>query len=242
MKKGIKKISIEIMSAILVFSAMTVMPASSYAGSSVANPKATAVIASSCQISAQNLAFGNLVLPLSAQSASSTMSVLCSKNASYTIALAYGGVYGTGTNGDYWVHEGCPKSCNSNYNWYYEYNSAGQIINEQQYPNGPIINGATTTTIPGATYNSSNGTYTVGTTYAYGEMIGVASGDHVAYAISVPGNSAAIWNTGNTNYTATGTGATQTLPINGKLVPAQSSSTYPTPDYYMDTVTATITY
>lgn len=242
MGKRIKKISIEIMSAMLMFSGITIMPASTYAGTSTANPKATATISSSCQIAAQNLNFGNLVLPLSAQSASSSMTVLCSKNASYTVALAYGGVYGAGTNGDYWVHEGCIKACNNGYNWYYEYNAAGQIINEQQYANGPIVNGATTATIPGATLNPSTGTYTVGTSYAYGEMIGVASGDHVAYAISVPGNSAAIWNTGNSNYTTTGTGATQTLPINGTLVPAQSSSTYPTPDYYMDTVTATITY
>lgn len=212
------------------------------AATSTATPKATATISSSCQISAQNVSFGNLVLPLSAQSASSNMTVLCSKNAPYTVALAYGGVYGAGTNGDYWVHEGCPKACNNNYNWYYEYNASGTIINEQQYANGPVINGATTATIPGATLNTTTGTYTVGTSYNYGLMIGVASGDHVGYSIAVPNNPSQVWNTGNYNYAGTGNGVSQTLPINATIIPGQSTSTYPTPDYYLDTVTATVNF
>lgn len=213
------------------------------AATSTAQPKATATVAAECTIAAQNVNFGNLVLPLSSQSASSNMTVLCSKNAPYTVALAYGGIYGAGTNGDYWVHEGCPQTCTPYYNWYYEYNSAGQVINEQQYAND---DGAGLSLpdekIPGATYNASTGTFVVGTTYAYGEMTGVANGDHVAYSISVPGNSAQVWNTGNSNYAGTGTGLSQTLPINATIVPSQSSGIYPTPDYYLDTVTATINF
>jgi spore coat protein U-like protein len=213
------------------------------AASSTAQPKATATLSAECTISAQNVNFGNLVLPLSAQTASSNMTVLCSNKASYTVALAYGGIYGAGTNGDYWVHEGCPQACATDYNWYYEYNSSGQVIAQQQFANDE---GAglylPNEQIPGATYNASTGTFVVGTVYAYGEMTGVAKGDHVAYSISVPGNSSQIWNTGNSNYAGTGNGVSQSLPINATLVPSQSSSTYPSPDYYMDTVTATVNF
>lgn len=68
-------------------------------GSITATTKASATLASVCTISAQNVNFGTLNLPISNQSATSSMSVQCTKGSSYTIALAYGGVYGTGNSG-----------------------------------------------------------------------------------------------------------------------------------------------
>lgn len=203
---------------------------SAQAATSVANPKATATISSSCQISAQNLSFGALVLPVSAQSASSSMSVLCSKNAPYTIGLAYGGIYGKGTaSGDYYVSQ--YAQTHSLY-WYEHYSSTGVdegSVYMTSIPSGYAYNGSA--------YVNTNQTY-----YTYGLMSGVASGDTIGYSIQVPGNPAQVWNAGNSSYAGTGSGATQTLPVVGKLVPAQSSSTYPTPDAYMDTVTATVSF
>lgn len=72
-----------------------IVPNISFAGTASASTQAKATLSAVCTISAQNLSFGNLVLPISAQTASSSMSVLCSKNANYTVGLAYGGVYGT---------------------------------------------------------------------------------------------------------------------------------------------------
>jgi spore coat protein U-like protein len=208
------------------------------AGTSTANPKATAVISSSCQISAQNLAFGNLVLPISAQSASSTMTVLCSKNAAYTIGLAYGGVYGTTsqnvtatynltgyTSGNGYTYQTCLYSATYDGNTYTK--SVGN--------NGNAPWGYCPTT---------SGTKVISTAsvYTYGKMIGVAKGDNVAYSIQVPNQPSQIWNAGNYNYTGTGTGLNQTLPVVGTLVPAQTSNNYPSPDMYVDTVTATVSF
>jgi spore coat protein U-like protein len=221
------------------------VPQDGYAGSTSASNQATATVAATCTISAQNLSFGNLVLPVSAQSASTSMSVLCSKNHPYTVGLAYGGVYGQGgvTSGDYWTTGGGAGGCSRsacNYEiTYTEYNSSGTQINSVNY----TWAGGATPTPPNTTYNSVNGEYVSNTTvgYAYGKMIGVSSGDSVAYSIAVPNNPGQIWNAGESSYSSTGTGAAQTIPVVGTLVPSQSGS-YPTPDTYMDTVTATVNF
>lgn len=197
------------------------LPNISFAGSVSASNQATATLAAECTISAQDLAFGNLVLPLSAQSASSSMTVLCSKNHAYTIGLAYGGAYGKGSVTVATEPDG------------YDYGT-------KQYICSYSANGVS------GTFEQSSimcpGSYTVGVSYTYGKMIGVSSGDSIGYSIQVPGSPSKVWNTGESSYADTGTGVSQTIPVVGTLVPAQSSSTYPTPDYYMDTVTATVNF
>lgn len=221
------------------------------AGSTTASTQATATVSSACTISAQNLSFGNLVLPLSAQNASTSMSVLCSKSHSYTIGLAYGGVYGTGTgDGSYWEVVGCstqhvagitPPSC-ANYDiWWYEFSAAGTQIGSQQlyWPSSQAPTGVTGYS---GTSTPLGTKFALGTGYGYGKMIGVAKGDSVAYSIQVPGNASLIWNAGESSYTATGTGAAQSIPVVGTIVPSQSGSAYPTPDMYLDTVTTTVSF
>jgi spore coat protein U-like protein len=194
------------------------------AGTSATATQATATLSSSCTIVAQNLNFGALVLPLSAQSASTSMNVLCSKNHAYTVGLAYGGVYGQGASIN------LPLTVNSGRNGY-AYCVYSETINGQLYQ---------TSTNYGQTCASSIA-YNI-PSYAYGKMIGSAKGDNVAYSIQVPGQPGQIWNAGNYTYNSTGTGASQTIPVVGTLVPGQSGSSYPTPDTYMDTVTATVNF
>jgi spore coat protein U-like protein len=192
---------------------------SAQAGTSNASTNATATISSSCQIAAQNLNFGALVLPLSSQSTSTNMTVMCSKKATYTIGLAYGGVYGQGGQSSTIALTSGGKVTGGSacyYGSYYEY----------QY---------------GSPYCASSITVT-STVYAYGKMIGAAKGDTVGYSIQVPNNPGQIWNAGNSTYSSTGTGVSQTIPVVGTLVPGQSGSLYPTPDSYLDTVTATINF
>jgi spore coat protein U-like protein len=214
--------------ALSLVSALCGLPCTfSYAtGSSAANVQSTATISSVCTIAAQNLSFGNLVLPLSAQSASTSMSVLCSNKASYTVGLTYGGVYGTGG------VVALPLTGVSGANGY------------ALCTYSAVVNG---TTVTRQTNNSQNCyttpslNYTV-PSYAYGKMIGSASGDNVAYSIQVPDQPTKVWNAGNSSYTATGTGVSQTLPVVGTIVPSQSGSNYPTPDTYSDTVVATVSF
>lgn len=216
--------------SMLVFSLCAVMmtqPMTAKAGSQSAQTQANAIISATCVITAKNLNFGALTLPLSGQSASTSMNVQCSKNAAYTIGLAYGGVYGTGgvsgtlpntAGGKVTGGAGCTYSGYIN----------GQYYSEYQY-------------VYGSPYCPGSISYAT-TSYAYGKMIGAANGDNIGYSIQVPGNPGQIWNAGNASYSSTGTGASQTIPVVGTLVPAQSGSAYPTPDSYMDTVTATVNF
>lgn len=236
---------------LLILSSLTLISSSSiYAQTTnniTASPKATATLAANCTIATQNVNFGAIVLPIGAQSASSNMTIQCSKNAPYTVNLAYGGIYGQGgvANGNYWVHEGCPQTCTMNWNWYYEYNTSGQLVAQQQYQN-VLTNGQldlSKINIPGATWNSTTQTYQVqSTSYAYGKMNGAAKGDTIAYFIQIPNNPSLVWNSGNSSYSTTGTGANQTIPVVATLVPAQTASPYPTADSYIDVITATINY
>jgi spore coat protein U-like protein len=245
------------------------------AASSSATEKATATISASCALSVQNLSFGNLVLPLASQSASTSMSVLCNNKASYTIGLAYGGIYGqSGVTGNYFTSGNFPSGnhCQTNTNFsggdfgsyagataceFNEYNASGSLIgsymvsatiaNASSTPS-TITNGKTYEFVTNTTDSSppnttlSNGKYIQGISYSYGKMIGVMSGDNIAYSIQVPNNPGQVWNAGNSSYSSTGTGATQSIPVVGTIIPAQSGGNYPTPDTYMDTVTTLINF
>ena len=108
-----------------------------------------------------------------------------------------------------------------------------------------VTNGTMTGTKPtgwiGA-YNDTGKQPVGGAAYNYGVMAGTVNKNSVAYSISVPGDSSKVWNVGNNSYTATGNGLNQSIPINAKIVPGSSSSLFPAQDFYLDTVTATITY
>lgn len=206
--------------------------------SATASQKATATLASVCSLAAQNVNFGMISLPVGTQSATSSMSVQCTKGSSYTISLAYGGVYGTTsqnvsatynltgyTSGNGYTYQIC------NYTATYDGTSYTKSVGN----NGNAPWGYCPTT---------SGTKVISTAsvYSYGKMIGASKGDNIAYSIQVPGNSSQVWNVGNYNYTATGTGSSQSIPVIATLVPAQTTNNYPSADSYLDTVTATVTY
>lgn len=225
-----------------------------------ASAKATATLAANCTIATQNVNFGQISLPVSTQSANANMTVQCSKSAPYTIGLTYGGIYGAGISGNYWKvvsSSGCVSNTNpaslsynplnpngtpGTYSWL-EYNTSGQVLTGTCTTSPPGAGtyvaslGYTASTSSGLYYNPSNSTV-----YTYGKMIGAASGDSIAYSIQVPNSPNQVWNTSNYNYSTSGTGAIQTIPVIVTLVPSQTTNRYPTVDTYLDTVTATIAY
>jgi spore coat protein U-like protein len=222
-----------LVSSLTVLTSMTSFAQTTH--STTANAKATATLSAVCTIGSQNVNFGQIALPIGAQSSTSSMSVTCTKGSSYTIGLAYGGIYGTGASGNYWTLQsymnGSGQFCQP-FKVILEYNSAGSVIGS----------GCSNSMPTGTTYDSSTGRYNVGTTYGYGVMNGAAKGDSIAYFIQVPNNPSQVWNTGNYTYTSTGTGAAQSIPVVATLKPSNTPNTYPTADTYLDTVTATVNY
>lgn len=189
-----------------------------------ATTKASATLASVCTLAAQNVSFGQVVLPVSNQVSTSNMTVQCTKGSTYTIALAYGGVYGQGGTTN------LPLTLNSGRNGY-AYCVYSATINGQLYQ---------TSTNYGQTCADSV-SYTI-PSYSYGMMVGGASGDAISYSIQVPNQPTQIWNNGNYSYTSTGTGANQSIPVVTTLQPSNTSNKYPTPDNYVDTVKATVNF
>jgi spore coat protein U-like protein len=206
------------------------------AASTTANTQATASLAAECQISAQNVNFGQINPQIAAGgvNASSNMTVTCTKGSAYSIGLAYGGVYGGTTNSSSAIAYYVPVSTNgSGYHIYDEYNSSGTYLGQYGSLNAP----------PNTSTNNDGATWVVNTTvYGYGVMTGVLSGDTIGYSIAVPGKSSQVWNTGNYTYAATGTGTSQSIPISATAQTGTHGPAYPTPDTYTDTVTATISY
>jgi len=231
-REGMKKIIIALVSVIGAFNS----PINANAGSVTASAKASATLSSVCTIASQNVNFGQISLPIGTQTATSSMSVECTKGSTYTIGLAYGGVYGSGTNtsGNYYQTVGTTGGCGGGAAWY-QYNSSGTQV-------GSVYCTANTSTPPnGYTVNQSGKYYQVAS-YAYGKMTGAAKGDAIGYAIQVPNNPTQVWNTGNYTYSSSGTGSAQAIPVVATLVPSQTANQYPTADTYLDTVTATISY
>lgn len=68
-------------------------------------------------------------------------------------------------------------------------------------------------------------------------MNGEVSGDTIAYSIQLPSNSSEAQNAGEDDYTSTGTGSTQSIPVVATLQPSQTGDRYPVSDMYMDVVT-----
>jgi spore coat protein U-like protein len=242
-----------IYSNLFILSASMYVASDSYAQAthtSTANVKSTATLAATCTIASQNINFGQIVLPVNAQSATSTMTVQCTKGSSYTIGLAYGGVYGKGTaGGNYYVYTnyGVQTHSGVNYTYYYynEYNSSGTYLTQYTAVVGCPQSGACSgsSTPPGTTYNSTTKSYVTGSTpYAYGLLNGSSKGDSIGYSIQVPNNPSEVWNAGEYSYTSTGTGINQSIPIVATLSPSHTANSYPAADTYLDTIVATINY
>lgn len=231
--------------------------------------KATATLSATCSISAQSVNFGSLILPLTSQSANSQINLLCTNKSPYTIELSYGGIYGSGSIASGYTM-GYYAGGNGNVNIYNIYNTDSSKMGTLAcYSNGTIqVLGAGVPTIFGypaaGNYTDTNGTCNTssmtpkdwvgayntpgtqsissGLSYDYGMITGAAKGNQLAYSIAVPYSPTKVWNKGVNSYTSAGTGVLDSIPLKATLIPSKSSSSYPAPDMYSDTVTATINY
>lgn len=197
----------------------------SFAGNTTVATKATASLSATCTISAQNVNFGPLNVQTSSAgvTASSSMSLFCSKAASYTISLGGSTANYTIDGNLMGVQYACPNNCSGipyNYHYYYIYSGPTDYT---QNPNNYV-----------SRVLYYNGTYVNNLS----AIKGAASGDLIQYKITIPGDDTKIWNRGNYSYTDKGTGTTQTIPVKATL----TTNAYPTPDSYYDIVTAIVTF
>lgn len=212
-----------------------------FAENSNAQFNSTATVNKTCSIEAESISFGVLSMPLSMQTSNSEMNILCNKDTSYTIDLAYGGVYGQGT-GEvlYWMVTSETVSNGFSASILRQFNSQNVATGKQEMVTTAYINSFLYNNY-GCVMVNGKCSYTE-KSYSYGKMIGGIKKNSIGYAILVPNETTKIWNVGQNSYKNIGTGSMQTIPINAHIVPNQSSVAYPAADIYSDTITATISY
>lgn len=243
---------------------------SAFAGANQGDLKTTAKLEKYCSISSDNLNFGVVQSPLVAQQSSSQMAVFCNKNTAYSINLSYGGVYGQGgvNSAVYTTSVYSSTSSNGLRNTAYKLYKDGVWVgsglsdfacderggNLALYVSNQATKDAfkvastgwqaDTIGICSAGVVSPSGLTKLGgaPAYDYGIMKGLFKGNNLAYKITLPSDSSKVWNQGKNTVAGTGNGEIQYIPLNGQIVPAQSSSLYVAQDSYLDIVTATITY
>lgn len=100
--KLVVNLALSLALALMLMSSAT----STHAGTTTATTEATATLASTCQLNVPNIVFGNLTLGAanSVMYQAETLSVLCSKNAPYTLNMSFG------NNASHPV-SGCPADC-----------------------------------------------------------------------------------------------------------------------------------
>ena len=215
---------------------LTLVSIQSLAGKITNTTKATAQLVASCTVSAQSISFGTLATPLYAQSASSSMNVLCSKDAPYKIDMVFG------LSSNYWQVTSAGGSW-ADSTWRADtslYDNNGTVITRSSYsyPAASDYKSLLSKAM-NCTFTADGKCHSISGSSSNGVMIGAK--DSVAYTILIPGDSSKVWSLGVNSYTATGTGSIQTIPVQAQIVPSQSSP-YPAPDIYSTTVTANITY
>lgn len=254
--------------ASLITASMYFFTTSAMANEALNDFKASAKIESFCKINTQDINFGVINSPLTSQSGSSEMNVLCSNKTPYEINLSYGGKYA----------EYKPSSISINSKEYslisiksneatfaengvsmektsysFRCSSTLGIIFTKKYEHifqglgyNLVYTGSWVADSKGVCISDKISTTFLnkfsGTGYDYGVMNGSFKGDALAYRVTIPGEPNKVWQKGSNSYKNIGTGEIQTIPVNASLVPDKSTSKYLAQDTYLDTITASISY
>lgn len=222
--------------------------------------EASASIESFCQINAQDINFGVVNLPLTAQSANGQVNVLCSNNTSYIIDMNYGSENAVINpfNEPYYISVNVEKNYvdyqiklqSTGVSWagIFCYNTGGVKIGTKMKPYFPsytigIVNNDTEGLCSKGTLNEDVLNTKLGiSSESFGLMSGALKGDKLAYKIMMPEDSTKTWRKGENSFKSIGSGVEQKFVFSAKIIPEDSSSAYVGQDTYIDTITTTISY
>lgn len=218
-----------------------------------------AVVDAGCFLTAENINFGVLQMPLQDQSASSNINVKCSKGANLQLAIAYNSQGKVSSGGDYTVQmyissstfeyariykDGKPIS--STYDFTCQSTSPNQVYLKTTEMQSLLNASATNSYIPDqwgicsgarANYDAVIAAISGG---AGGALSGLFSSEQINYFLTVP-NSNNTWG-GNTQYELLATGVEQTIPMKANIKSADNPTYRMTPDTYQSTLTVVLTY
>lgn len=217
-------------------------------------------IQAGCYLSADNVNFGVLMMPIRDQTAISSMSVLCSNNASYTIAPTYSNknvisgtvtsTNGTSSNSFFLWVDGKRISNSTTYDIICYSNEVNRfafgsdiVAKAYGYSAGGWIDSPTRVNKVCNNWYPNSATYS---SLTFGEkpggkLIGSKGRDAIIYVFEDPKDKNKVWSTANV-YQTKGNGETQNIIITGKIQKADNQTYYLTNDVYNDVATFTISY
>lgn len=219
-----------------------------------------AVIDAGCFLTANNINFGILQMPLSNQNASSEMTVKCSNNAPYQIKIGYGNTVSSGTSGTY-TSQVTKNDISQGYTYQdvklYKDNvpiSSAFLDIEcyGAYPNKVFfytieaaqiygVNNTGWNDIPDVctsnnTFNTSSLANLGGS--SIGSLTGLYNGEQIAFEILNPSNQ----NWASNSYSANGNGLEQKIILKAQIKKENSPTHRLSADTYQSNVTVQLTY
>ena len=222
--------------------------------------KVTADIHAGCDLTADNINFGVLMMPLSDSTAQANMNVKCSKGANLQLAIAYNSQGQVSSGGNYTVQYANSDSYYEQVKVYKDGNgiskSSADITCQSSEPNKvyiyttefqTLLNASSTMRwiqdewgiCSGSRANYDNIITAIGG-ISRGALSGLSSSETINYFLTVP-NTNSAWG-GNTQYELLATGIEQTIPMKANIKRSDNATHRLTPDTYQSTLTVVLTY
>ena len=231
--------------------------------------KVTVDIHAGCDLTADNINFGVLMMPLSDSTAQANMNVKCSKGANLEIAINYSENASSSSNSNYRIEkilssygkEGDVVAifdtndenplaylyCHIN-----PYNEGWMGVSGVEFREGVINSlGLSNNIISvwqpdtyGACMKTAEGlkvNFDFIRGNSIGALTGLTSGEQIKYSLSLPGNDSQIWNN-SSKHSVLATGDNQAIPMKANIKRADNGTHRMTPDTYQSILTVVLTY
>lgn len=225
-----------------------------------------ALIDPGCFLNADDINFGVLAMPITNQSASSNMRVLCSKDTNLSIEMVYGASSGGGSvsgkftavRSGYATHPSDGSILSASYIIYKDdvrYTASGIDIScsysGEFYFYKKEISDLYKVGYPGKwhpdTGNICSGTNLNTETVAafgvpsQGKLTGITKGEQIVYSLELPNSSTKVWNSTN-KYPIVATGVEQSIPMKANIKSSENPTYRMSPDMYSSILTVVLTY
>jgi spore coat protein U-like protein len=212
-----------------------------------------AKIEAGCFLTADNINFGILSMPITNTTAISAMNVKCSTGAPLSIDIYHGNVgessnitssrYTTGSHGA--THDIYKNNvqiafiaCYDNGTIEFHKYTAGSLGNINPQLNQPFSDQYSIC----SGRNVNQDTLNSYGTPQNGSLKGLSNGETIKYNILVPNDNSKIWLNGINTYKTTGTGTDLSIPLKAEIKSSNNPIHRLSPDMYQDTLTVQLNY
>lgn len=232
--------------------------------------KVTADIHAGCDLTAENINFGVLMMPLTNSTAQANMNVKCSKGANLEIAINYSENASSSSSNlsNYRLEYSTGSGADGDAVKIYDANDNTILgaLNCHRNPTGAGWSGIAGVELKSGFFNSIGLPSTITgnwqpDTYgvcsetpeglklntavllgtSIGALTGLTSGEQIKYSLSLPGNDSQIWSS-SSKHTVSATGVEQTIPMKANIKRADNPTYRMTPDTYQSILTVVLTY